>query len=205
MLEAHDPPMQALMLRSSILGRLCGPLCDVVLEQQHSAEMLGELSRAACSWSRSAAGPGGTASPGLRPAAAGGARTARARRRPGPASSRVPLASRSRDRRRGDGSRDGSRGVAAAARLVEAIGQLRDSCGYRTVLAWLGDSLPRDPRRRRPAAPGRSVGSFPGRQARGTGAGRRGGGTAGRDRNGPAAGRFSSVEASLGNLRAAVP
>ena len=44
-LQAHDPPMQALMLRSSILGRLCGPLCDAVLEQQHSAEMLDELSR----------------------------------------------------------------------------------------------------------------------------------------------------------------
>ena len=44
-LQAHDPPMQALMLRSSILGRLCGPLCDAVLEQQHSAAMLDELSR----------------------------------------------------------------------------------------------------------------------------------------------------------------
>ena len=44
-LAAHDPPMQALMLRSSILRRLCGPLCDAVLEQRHSAEMLDELSR----------------------------------------------------------------------------------------------------------------------------------------------------------------
>ena len=44
-LEAHDPAMQALMLHSSVLGRLCGPLCDAVLEQQHSAEMLDELSR----------------------------------------------------------------------------------------------------------------------------------------------------------------
>jgi LuxR family transcriptional regulator, maltose regulon positive regulatory protein len=44
-LEAHDPAMQALMLRSSVLGRLSGPLCDVVLEQQHSAEMLDKLSR----------------------------------------------------------------------------------------------------------------------------------------------------------------
>ncbi len=44
-LAAHDPAMQALMLRSSILGRLCGPLCDVLLGQQHSAEMLDELSR----------------------------------------------------------------------------------------------------------------------------------------------------------------
>ncbi len=44
MLQAHDPPMQALMLRSSILGRLSGPLCDAVLEQQHSAPMLDALS-----------------------------------------------------------------------------------------------------------------------------------------------------------------
>jgi len=43
-LQAHDPPMQALMLRSSILGRLSGPLCDAVLERQHSAAMLGALS-----------------------------------------------------------------------------------------------------------------------------------------------------------------
>ncbi len=43
-LQAHDPPMQALMLRSSVLGRLCGPLCDAALEQQHSAQILGALS-----------------------------------------------------------------------------------------------------------------------------------------------------------------
>jgi LuxR family transcriptional regulator, maltose regulon positive regulatory protein len=43
-LQAHDPPMQALMLRSSVLGRLSGRLCDAVLEQQHSAPMLGALS-----------------------------------------------------------------------------------------------------------------------------------------------------------------
>ncbi len=43
-LQAHDPPMQALMLRSSILERLSGSLCDVVLEQQHSAPMLDALS-----------------------------------------------------------------------------------------------------------------------------------------------------------------
>ena len=43
-LQAHDPPMQALMLRSSVLERLSGPLCDAVLEQQHSAPMLDALS-----------------------------------------------------------------------------------------------------------------------------------------------------------------
>ena len=44
-LEAHDPPVQALMLRTSVLERLSGPLCDAVLEQQDSAAMLDALSR----------------------------------------------------------------------------------------------------------------------------------------------------------------
>ncbi len=43
-LRAHDPPVQALMVRSSVLERLSGPVCDAVLEQQHSAQMLGALS-----------------------------------------------------------------------------------------------------------------------------------------------------------------
>ncbi len=44
-LEPHEPPMQELMLRTSILERLHGPLCDAVLEQQDSAGMLNALSR----------------------------------------------------------------------------------------------------------------------------------------------------------------
>ena len=44
-LNAHDPPMQALMVRSSILDRLSGPLCDAVLEQRDSESMLDVLSR----------------------------------------------------------------------------------------------------------------------------------------------------------------
>ena len=44
-LQAHDPPVQALMLRTSLLERLSGPLCDAVLEQQGSAAMLDALSR----------------------------------------------------------------------------------------------------------------------------------------------------------------
>jgi len=43
-LQAHDPPMQELMLRSSILERLSGPLCDAVLDQQHCGPMLAALS-----------------------------------------------------------------------------------------------------------------------------------------------------------------
>ena len=44
-LQAHDPPVQELMLRTSVLERLSGPLCDAVLEQQDSAAVLEELSR----------------------------------------------------------------------------------------------------------------------------------------------------------------
>ena len=44
-LEAHDPPAQELMLRSSVLERLSGPLCDAVMEQEGSAARLGALSR----------------------------------------------------------------------------------------------------------------------------------------------------------------
>ncbi len=44
-LEAHTPPAQALMLHTSILERLTGPLCDAVMDQEGSAEMLDELSR----------------------------------------------------------------------------------------------------------------------------------------------------------------
>ena len=45
-LEAHDPEMQALMLRSSILERMCGSLCDTVAEREGSDELLAALSRA---------------------------------------------------------------------------------------------------------------------------------------------------------------
>ena len=44
-LEAHDPAAQALMLRTSVLERLSGPLCDAVMEQEGSAAMLDALSR----------------------------------------------------------------------------------------------------------------------------------------------------------------
>ena len=44
-LEAHDPETQTLMLRSSILERLSGSLCDAVVEQEGSDERLASLSR----------------------------------------------------------------------------------------------------------------------------------------------------------------
>ncbi|HSC51489.1 MAG TPA: LuxR C-terminal-related transcriptional regulator [Gaiellaceae bacterium] len=45
-LDAHDPAMQDLMLRCSVLERLSGRLCDDVLERAGSSHVLDELSRA---------------------------------------------------------------------------------------------------------------------------------------------------------------
>ena len=44
-LEAHDARLQELMLGCSVLDRMSGPLCDAVLDQQGSADLLGTLSR----------------------------------------------------------------------------------------------------------------------------------------------------------------
>jgi ATP/maltotriose-dependent transcriptional regulator MalT len=44
-LGAHDPSMQDLMLRSSVLGRLSGSLCDAVVDREGSARDLLTLSR----------------------------------------------------------------------------------------------------------------------------------------------------------------
>ena len=44
-LEAHDPPAQELMLRTSMLERMTGPLCDAVMDKKGSGEMLDALSR----------------------------------------------------------------------------------------------------------------------------------------------------------------
>ena len=44
-LQAHEPPVRAMMLRTSVLERLSGPLCDAVLEQDGTAAMLDALSR----------------------------------------------------------------------------------------------------------------------------------------------------------------
>jgi LuxR family maltose regulon positive regulatory protein len=44
-LDAHDPETQELMLRSSILERLSGRLCDAVLEREGSGQLLAALAR----------------------------------------------------------------------------------------------------------------------------------------------------------------
>jgi LuxR family transcriptional regulator, maltose regulon positive regulatory protein len=45
LLNVHDPETQSLMLRSSILERLSGPLCDAVGESQGSAQQLTEVAQ----------------------------------------------------------------------------------------------------------------------------------------------------------------
>jgi LuxR family maltose regulon positive regulatory protein len=42
-LERQPPELRGFLLRTSVLERLSGPLCDAVLETQGSAELLGEL------------------------------------------------------------------------------------------------------------------------------------------------------------------
>jgi LuxR family transcriptional regulator, maltose regulon positive regulatory protein len=135
-LEAHDPEMQALMLRSSSLRRLSGPLCDAVLEQKHSAEMLDELSRTNLflvpfgdkgGWYR------------FHPLFAQLLRTEFGRREPGVV---APLHRRAYSWHRDHGTTEeaihhaiGAGEYAAAAGLIEAT-WVKYACG--TVLAWLG-------------------------------------------------------------------
>ena len=139
-LQAHDPPTQALMLRSSILGRLCGPLCDAVLEQQDSAVMLDELARTNLflvplgdqgGWYR------------FHPLFAQLLRMELGRRAPGV----VPaLHRRAYSWHRDHGTAEEAiyhaieaGEYAAAAGLVEATwGKYRNNGGYSTVLDWLG-------------------------------------------------------------------
>ena len=174
-LTAHDPPMQALMLRSSILGRLSGPLCDAVLEQQHSAYLLDELSRTNLflvplgdqgGWYR------------FHPLFAQLLRMELGRREPG----LVPaLHRRAYFWHRDHGTTEEAihhaieaGEYAAAAGLIAATWfKYQHAVPHRPGLAR---AIPwRDPRRRHPAARGAGVGPVPGRPARGSGAGHRGG------------------------------
>jgi LuxR family transcriptional regulator, maltose regulon positive regulatory protein len=61
-LAAHEPDLQAFMLRTSVLERLCAPLCDAVLGQHGSADAWSRWSDRTCSWCRSTTGGSGSAS-----------------------------------------------------------------------------------------------------------------------------------------------
>ena len=120
--------MQTLMLRTSVLERLCGPLCDAVLEQRRLRRAAGRaladepVPRPARRPRRVVPLP-----PPLRAAAAGRARASRARPRADAAPPRVCLASRSRLDRRGDPARGRSRRVRRGRRADRSrVGRLRE-------------------------------------------------------------------------------
>ena len=126
-LQAHEPPVQALMLRTSVLERLSGPLCDAVLEQDGSAAMLDALSRTNLflvplddegGWYRFHHLFAQLLRVGTRAVCAGPG--------PGAAPPRVRLAPGSRDGLRGDRARDRSRGLRRGRRDDPgALDQLR--------------------------------------------------------------------------------
>ena len=205
-LAAHDPPMQALMLRSSILDRLCGPLCDAVLEQQHSAEMLDQLSRTNLflvpfgdqgGWYR------------FHPLFAQLLRTELGRREPG---ALPALHRRAYSWHRDHGTAEEAihhaieaGEYAAAAGPIEATWvNYANNGGYRTVLAWLGrfprDILDGDVRLLLIEAWALSRAASRQGAARAIAAAERLGSVPG-----PLPDGFSSVEASLTTLRAAFP
>ena len=206
-LQAHDPPAQALMLHSSILGRLCGPLCDAVLEQQDSAVMLDELARTNLflvpvgdqgGWYR------------FHPLFAQLLRWKLGRRTPGI----VPaLHRRAYSWHRDHGTAEEAiyhaieaGEYAAAAGLVEATwGKYRNNGGYSTVLDWLGrfpdEILAGDIRLLLVEAWVLSRAARRKQAARAIAAAER----LSESDAGPLPDGFSSVEASLTTLRAAFP
>ena len=206
-LQAHDPPTQALMLRSSILGRLCGPLCDAVLEQQDSAVMLDELARTNLflvplgdqgGWYR------------FHPLFAQLLRRELGRRAPGV----IPaLHRRAYSWHRDHGTTEEAiyhaieaGEYAAAAGLVEATwGKYRNNGGYSTVLGWLGrfpdEILAGDIRLLLVEAWVLTWGARRKQAARAIAAAER----LSDSDAGPLPDGFSSVEASLTTLRAAFP
>jgi LuxR family maltose regulon positive regulatory protein len=206
-LQAHDPPTQALMLRSSILGRLSGPLCDAVLEQQDSAVTLDELARTNLflvplgdqgGWYR------------FHPLFAQLLRSELGRRAPDV----VPaLHRRAYSWHRDHGTAEEAiyhaieaGEYAAAAGLVEATwGKYRNNGGYSTVLDWLGrfpdEILAGDIRLLLVQAWVLTWGARRKQAARAIVAAER----LSESDAGPLPDGFSSVEASLTTLRAAFP
>ena len=191
-LQAHEPPVQALMLRTSVLERLSGPLCDAVLEQDGSAAMLDALSRSNLflvplddqgGWYR------------FHHLFAQLLRVELERCEPGVAPA---LHRRAYAWHRDHGTADEAirhaieaGAYAEAAELIQGLlDQLRQHVQVRHR-PGLAAAAPRgDTERRRASAPDPGVGAVAVRPAGGGGAGHRGGRTAGRPGRGAAAGRL---------------
>ena len=50
------------LIRTSVLDRMCGPLCDAILGAKGSAAVLEQMEAGTCWWSRSTAAASGTGS-----------------------------------------------------------------------------------------------------------------------------------------------
>ena len=191
-LQAHDPPVQALMLRSSILERLSGPLCDAVLGQQHSGPMLDALSRSNLfliplddegGWYR------------FYPLFARLLRVELERREPGlaPALHRRAYVWHRDHAMTGEAIAHAIQAGAhaEAAELIEASWASYASCPQIRHRAGLDRAVAAGDAQRRPgAAPGQGVDAVAVRQAGGGGSGDRGGRAAGRPCRGTPAGRL---------------
>ena len=193
-LEAHDRPVQELMFRCSILERLCGPLCDAVLDQRDSGAVLDALSRTNLflvpldderGWYR------------FHPLFAQLLRVELEQREPGIA---PELHRRASAWHRDHGTAgEAIRHAVKAGAYAEAAGLIEacwfsyvSTARYASVLAWLqgfpaGDTAPRCA-----AAAGQGVGPVGGGEAGGGGGGHRGGRTAGRPRRWAAPGQASA-------------
>ncbi len=191
-LQAHDPPMQALMLRSSILERLSGPLCDAVLEQQHSAPMLEALSRSNLFLTPLDEGGGWYR---FHPLFAQLLRVELERREPGTAPA---LHRRAYAWHRDHGSTGEAIAHAIAAGAHAEAAELIEAswAGYAQLVPVRGRPgldqavASRDAKRQRGAAPGQGVAALAVRKAGRGGPGDRGCRTARRSRRGRAAGRL---------------
>ena len=180
------------MLRSSILERLSGPLCDAVMDQQHSAPMLDALSRSNL-FLTPLDGEGGWYR--FHPLFARLLRVELERREPGLA----PVLHRRAYAWHRDHGTTGeaiAHAIAAgayaeAAELIEASwASYAEACRYDTVLAWIRQ-LPEEMRRgEHGAATGQGVDAVAVREAGGGGSGHRGGRTARPARRRAPAGRL---------------
>ena len=191
-LDADAPPAQALMLHASILERMTGPLCDAVMEQEGSAEMLHALSRTnlflvplddEAGWYR------------FHPVFAQLLRVELERREPGLAPT---LHRRAYSWHRDHGTTDDAiQHAVAADAYAEAVELIETSwirCAntwrYDTVLAWLQVPPRRGTDQRGASAPDTGVGALTVCETGGGGADHRSDRTAGRPGRGTAARRL---------------
>ena len=204
-LAGYPPELQDFMVRTSILERLCAPLCDAVLGGAAADGALGRA-RAHEPLPPAARRPAALVPvpPPLRPAAARGAGAARAGGDAGAAPARPRVASRLGHHGRGDPPRPRGGRVPGGRRADRGdLGRPRQPRPH-LVGPGVAGRLPRRRARRRPAPPARQGVGVGAARARGRHAERRRPrARARRPGGGPLPDGFASLEASVSVLSAA--